>query len=556
MTFRTACLSLACLAAVSAVDVPAPAKMPDDRSYVVAVVPDLRASVAHIEAAAKALGVPVPPGMLLAQIGGALGDPQLASLGKGPLVAVLAPGVPVPSWAVIIPTAQPDLITAAAARMGMSAEAVAGQVVLSQTIDGVDMGKALAPQAAALAPAGKAPDLRLLVAGDRLASTYLPFLMGLMQNMPRPPGTPAPRPETMAAVSALLRTLAGETGLAQVDLDISADGLRIDTIAAPRAGGVLAKGLVAPAPAPPRSLASRFGNATDGHLTMSGRVSPALLGAFAELTAKVAEDQQVKALVGPDLVAFLRDAARVGSGEFVARQGVGGVVTGQEALYGINDASAARGLLERVAAMTAKGPLADFYASLGMGMKLELGVRQAPGGIRVDRMTITVDPAKQPPGQADMMAKMFVPAEVAVGADAIATANTPAVLDQLLGAGRGPCSLAAEKSIGAGWDGYIDYDFGMQMRNQAKLMEGTPGAPMAAVLAAMPVGHPLTSAWAIRDGRMRMQVVVPMAFAADMKQFFEQQRRAMGPQQRRQRNGGDGKPPVDGPATGGAPPAF
>lgn len=515
-------LILICLSTMPAIEVPAPAAMPDAQTYAVLAIPDLRATLTHIEAAAAAFGDPLPPGLLAMGLGGQLGDPGLAKLGAGPIFAVVAPGVPLPGWAVILPALKPADYAAALSKMGLAAEALATSVVIAQTIDGIDLGKRLAPSLAALAPTAVAADLRLVVATDRLAAAYMPFLLQMMEQASRAqaakPVAAANSFKFLAVFGAVAQSLAQECGSVQVDLALSASGLRIDTINAPRPGGILSKGLIAPRPAAAKPFATRLG-AGDGHLTMVGRINPALITALADVLTPFTTNPKTSAMITPDLVNLLRDSAGICSGEMAFRQGAGGAMAAQEGFYGITNQAKAIALADRMSAMLAKGPLADLNREMGITMNVQQKFRNGPAGTRIDRFSFVVDATKLPPGQGDMMAQMLKPSEFAFAPDALVMAADPTRLDTLLGAGFGPCVLTAEKTLGPGWDGYIDYDLGRQLRNQSAFMPGGAMGP-AAMLARMPVGTPLAIAWTFRDGRGRSVIDIPMALATAMQQAF------------------------------------
>lgn len=523
MRHHLACLVLACLTTLPAIDVPAPAVLPDAQAYAVLVIPDLRATLTHIEAAATAFGQPLPPGMLASGLGGALGDPGLANLGAGPIFAIAAPGVPLPTWAVIIPSTNPGAYAAVLAQQGLATEALPTSLVIAQTIDGVDLGKRLAPALAATAPKTPATDVRLLLATDRLAAAYLPFLTQALAQASQAqarmaganPAAAANSAKALEIFAAIIQPLAQEAGTLQLDLALGAAGLRIDTLNAPRPGGILGKGLIAPRPAGAKSFTSRLG-AGEGHLTMAGRINPAVITALAELLAPLSTNPKTSALITPELVNLTREAATIYTGELAVRQGVGGSLAGQEGFYGISNAAKAATCMDRMSALFAKGALADLYRDLGFTMTLQPSIRPGPTGVRIDRLSFAIDATKLPPGQGDLMAKMMKPLEFAYAPEALVMANDPARLDRLLGSGLGPCTLAAEKTLGPGWDGYIDYDLGAQLRLQSAFIPGGAMGP-AAMFARMPVGHPLAIAWAIRDGRVRTTLDIPMALATAMQ---------------------------------------
>ena len=110
------------LAVAGDVPIPQTMAMPDGNAFMVAVIPDLLATIGRIEQYAE-MFVPgqVKPGMIKMQLGAALGDPELKNFAGKPVLIAVGPGAPTPSFAVVVPAKNAQAYLDAAANLGHAA---------------------------------------------------------------------------------------------------------------------------------------------------------------------------------------------------------------------------------------------------------------------------------------------------------------------------------------------------------------------------------------------------------------------------------------------------
>lgn len=520
---RSLLLLFACTL-LTAVEVPAVPPLPGDELYAVVVVPDLRTALANQEQAIVASGTPLGAGTLALLLGAQFGDPGLANLQPGPVLLAVGKGVPMPSWCVIVPVADPAALTALAGGAGLLAGPVPGGLAIGSAPDGLALAQRLAPSAAALAKDLPAQtDLRAIVAGGRLARDYLPFVLGMMQMgmaqaAQMQPGNPAQQQRIAQIVAVALRVLATQAGSVRLDLGASAEGWHLDAVDAPAAGGHLATAL-RPLPPGGPDLGVRLG-AGDGRpvIALRGRVPPAIYTALAGLLAEAGRDPAMAASGLEKFADLLHNFATATDGRLAMRQGEAGQPMRQLAVYGVRDAVALEAAFAQAFALLEGDGLLGFMRDFGIGMRVERAARRA-GGVPVHRLTYTLDPSRLPPGQAEMMAAMLQPAELAVGREVAVFGAPPAAVDAVLaGPASVPLTLAAE-GIGPGWDLYADYDLPLLMRHQFAAMRAhMPGMP--AMFADEQGGNPLRFAAAFGDGRWGWRLHVPAALVKAMQQGF------------------------------------
>ena len=93
------------------IPVPAPMVMPEETAYALVVIPDLLATLGRIEAIAELFNPgAMPKGALKAQLGNMLGDPELANFTGKPVVIVVGPGAPTPSFALLVPADRKSVV--------------------------------------------------------------------------------------------------------------------------------------------------------------------------------------------------------------------------------------------------------------------------------------------------------------------------------------------------------------------------------------------------------------------------------------------------------------
>jgi hypothetical protein len=509
---------LALTAHLAAVDIPAPAAIPEETAFAVLVVPDLAATLGHAEAAAGAMGMQVPPGMLAAAVGAQLGAADAAWLGKGPAFAIASQGMMIPTWAVVIPVANPEALATALKAKNLNARALGtDKLLIADLAGGEAVAERVAPKIADVAK-GMAPgaDLRLLVAWDRIFTTYGPLLEAQLGGMAPPapqPGQPDPQAglRMVGGVLPMIAALADATQAHQVDLTIGSTGVTIDAIVAAKPASPLAKGLAAPAgPLPSADLLGK-GPAAG---TTVGRFNPAIFATLADILAATAKtNPKVKALASDELLALLREVPV--DGALALRQGTGDHPSSMEVCYGVTDAARTTAWIAKAAKLTQSGPVAELLAASGMGQQFTENARKGPKGEAIS-LVKTVAAPNADPMIADIVAKQPAVEFAIVGKQALLS-TTPADLDAMLaGTKRGGAMPAAVGSLGAGWDLYSDIDVARALQLQAKVMEGNPAGMMLAMIAGnlKPGLPPVASAMAAANGRLRAQVAVPLDLIA------------------------------------------
>jgi hypothetical protein len=509
---------------------PAPVAVPDEGAFLVAIIPDLRATLGHAEQIAETFNPgKTKPGALVTQAGAVLGDPELANFAGKPLMIAVGPGAPTPSFALLLPGKDAQLYLDAAAQRGMvMGKVVDGLAVVAQTPDGQALGERIAAAYGGLVGKPIAGDLRLLVAPDRLVATYGAFLTTMMQmgmkNAPRQPGGPDVAKILGLEVAGLFAML-GDIGSVQVDVDLAGGMVKVASLAAAKPGTALAKALVAPAAPAGKPVASRMGG-EPGLMALSGRMNiQALFDYMVDLLGRLQARPEAKDLLTDDLVAQLKSWPMPWTGDLAVRlRSADQAPFLFDGVYGSADAAKAQASFDRaVALFTGDGALAKLYQGLGVTMAMTKDVRSV-GGLQVQRMGVTLDPAKLPPDQVEAMKAMMHDYEFAVGKDWVALAQEPKTLDALV-AGAGPgLTLRAEKAIGAGRQLYLDLDTIGLMRAQMRMAGDKVPDQVRRVFDKLASGEPVAVAWTAGEGRGLAEYRVPLApFAELAKAFREQQ---------------------------------
>ncbi len=511
---------------VVAGDVPIPVTMamPDGNAFMVAVIPDLLATLGRIEQYAE-MFVPgqVKPGMLKMQLGAALGDPELANFAGKPVLIAVGPGAPTPSFAVVVPAKNAQAYLDAAANLGMPlGKAVEGLAVLAQTPDGETLGEALAANYAKLTGGLPKADARLLLAPDKVMTTYAGML-GMFAQMA---AGQAAQQGNAAAGKILqlelvaLQLIAADISAVQLDLTLGAGGvIGEEIVLKAKPGTALAKSLVAaPVPAGQRA-AARMG-AEPSLMAMSGRLNWAaqseyLGGLLAALKAK----PEAKNLISDQAIALTKQWGDAVTGDFAFRMRPGGADAPflWEGLYGSADQAKADAIIDGMGKLfTGDGALAAMYRDMGVTMAMTKGARTAPSGASVYKMSSTLDETKIPAAQVTQMKAMMKDYELAVTKGWMVMAQDPKSLDALIaGTGQG-MALKAEKSIGAGRQTYVDMDF----IGFVKAVMKFAGNGMEAMIPAGKASEPLAIAGTIDGGAALIEIRWPLQPLADIVKSF------------------------------------
>ncbi len=514
--------------AAGAQELARPVALPDSEAYLLAVIPDLQATLTRAEQIGSLFSpVPIPAGTLSTAVGGALGDPALANLAKGPLMVVVGPGVPTPAVAILLPGTDLQRYIDMAAQKGfLMGKAVGSWAVVAQTPDGQAMGERVAAAFPAMPAVAAGTDIRLLTAPSRLVKAYGAFITGLVSmgtmNIPQQPGQPPVAKIAMLEVAGLIEILGAIEG-SQVDISLANRSVAIDQLIAAVADSALAKALAAPAPGQNRA-AQRFSAAPGAVVSVfSGRVNqPALVDYAVGLATLLLGRPEAKDLIPPDvnavdLLAKVKDLAGAWTGEMAMRIRGGGQAPLQwEAVAGISDAAKATRLHDLFFDLyTGDGMLAKFNQGLGITMAVNKAARTT-GGLTVWQQSWKFDEAKQAANRLNA-AKMFMrTTELVIGPDFTATAVEPQQLDALV-AGKGSgLPTRAEAAFGAGRQLYIDFDLPALMRavvqTVAPAAAGPARAPAPVPAPAPPApSDPLLAAITNGDGRQRIELRIPLA---------------------------------------------
>ncbi len=497
---------------------PPPVAVPDSEVYVVAIIPDLAATLTRAEQIGGLFSpAPVPAGSLAAALGGVLGDPGLTNLAKGPVVVVLGPGTPTPSVALLLPATDIQRYLDLASQKGfLMGKAVGSFAVVAQTPDGQAMGERIAAALPALPAVPPGTDLRVLTATSRLIKAYGPFLTGLVQmgtlNIPQQPGQLPLAKIAMLEVVGVFEVL-GAIQDSQADISLAEKTISIDQRIAAVPDSALAKALVAP-PAGPNRTAQRFA-AVPGPVLAQFRGSMdnnALIDYLSTLAKVLLARPEAKDVIPDDAaaaVASMKEASRAFTGEWAMR-----VRTGTsapmllESVAGISDSGKAAQFYDAFFGLfTGEGAFAKIYQNMGMTMQLNKHLRTT-GGLPVMSQNWTLDETKLPPQNLAMTKAMLHELQLAVGPDFVASANEPQTLDALVAGGGAGGGLVtkAEAAIGGGRQSYVDLDVPAFMRALvAAAKPPAAGAPPA------PASDPLLAAITTGSGRQRIELRIPLA---------------------------------------------
>lgn len=505
---RLALVPVLAVTALAAGDaIPTPQTLPDPNLFLVAVVPDLKATFGRIEQAAQAIQPGgLPPGLLAMQAGGSLGDPGLNKLAAKPVVIAVGPGAPLPTIVGLVPSTDAKAYVAAAIGMGLMAEAVGDLVVVGQLPTAIDLGKALAKDYAALtAPAVAAKaDIRLIVAPSKVVSAYGPMLQGFMQMAAAQTAGDPKAAQGMAMAQMVWPVLTGvakDFAAKQIDLFLKGDVLQIESSAAAAPGSILATMLVAP----PVGL-TRPPIPGNGCIAMGFNFNAsAVVGGIAEYAVKFKADPQAGPLFSEEVIALIRSAAGVYSG--TGSGAVGGTDSLETSnILGITDAAKARALAKQGLALLGAGKVGEMYRDLGVSMALKENVRST-GGQQIDRMEVTIDEAKAQPGMKEMMPNLEFAFTKTQGLSSNVLANVDALV-----AGKALGKPLAAQAAFPGFDGYLDCDLiaylRLTMSIQAKAQPLIK--PMADALAAAQPAPPILMAFKLADGKIYGKVQLPL----------------------------------------------
>ena len=517
-------LAATCLLVASEPTVSAVQAAPEG-TFAVAIIPDLRASLGRIEQASLALSPDAPPGQLMTQVGTMLGDPGLERLGAGACLIAVGPGGAAPSLALIIPSEDAAAYAAAAQGRGMKTEAIGSLVVMGRKAGDLALGKAVATEHAALTATSVARDMRVLIAPQRIITAYQPMLAGFTTMMT---AQLAKQPNGAVAAKIVGIEVAGmlaalqDVDAMQLDLGLTGTVIVVDQVLQAKAESGLAKAFVAPPSADTRAVATRMG-LEPGYLVAIGRYHPQGTSAWlAELLASLREQPAGQDLIDDGMIAMVREWGEAVDGAFAVRmRAVGDHPMRMDGVNGARDGARVLALTKRMfSGLFSDGAMAELYRGMGIGMTFSDQARLV-GTIPVAKAAYTLDASKLPADQQASMRTMMQDVEIAALPDSMLYSTVPADLDRLLVGGWQPLPTAAEHVIGGGRDGYLDLDWlGMMKATMRANAAALPA--MAAALAKLPPGEPMTAAWTVRDGRLLGELRLPMKPFADFSKAMQE----------------------------------
>jgi hypothetical protein len=519
-----AAMVLCCCRPASAETIPAPVAMPDN-TFLVVYIPDLLAALDRLEQTAIAINPDTPKGVMRMGLGGTLGDPELAQFGKGPVAIAIAPGTPTPSIAFILPSSQPQAYIDAVGNAGVMGKAVGSNVILSKLPDGLDLGERLIPKLKAIASVPIQGDARILVGLDKVMSAYGPFL-SQMSMMAGAMGGAQPGQAAAAKLLPLyvaaLQAVATDVEVMQLDLRFNPEAIVSTLITSAKAGSPLAKALVA-APAGPLTAETRLGEGK-GLVLTSGRLNYTAMGEYAKQVASQLQARpEAKDIITKEVIELIGGLAGAYTGDFAMRMNVGdgkGSAFTSHYVVGTLDAARAMDLALKGFAMTSGDSfLGKMYSDMGITMKVVRDVR-AIGATKVQKVTVTMDPAKIPDGQAEAMKRMMPESEFAMANGFMFLAQGTPIDALLSGGGKAP-KLAARKVFGPGRSLYTDLNLAgfALMVTQMMPMPSSPG--MQEALKKMSPDNPVTSAATVDGGRFRAEVHIPTKPIAEISKAIQ-----------------------------------
>ena len=503
------------------IPVPAPMVMPDETAYALVVIPDLLATLGRIEAIAELFNPgAMPKGALKAQFGNMLGDPELANFTGKPVIIVVGPGAPTPSFALLVPAKDPQMYLDAAVNFDLLlGKAVDGIAVMTKTPDGEILGEKVAKAYANLVKTGPKGDIRFLIAPDKLSQTY-GGMLGMFAQMAagQAQGAGPEVAQYMALGLAGMMDVAAEVTSVQLDLRLDAAGIiGEEIIVAAKPGSALAVALAAPAAIAGPRAASRLGS-EPSLMSVNGRVN---WNAISTYLGKILGDLKAKPegkdLISDELIAYVKSSGTPYSGDFAARQRAVESETApfqSESVYACTNAVKAEADIDSMMKFLAPGTaLGKIFENMGVTMSLAKAKRKSPSGVPVHELSVTVDESKLSPEQVQQRKMFDQDQEFATPKGWFVMAQDPAQLDALIaGTGKG-MKNTAEKTIGAGRHLYGDLDFIGYMRAAMKVsgMEA-----MIQIPDTVKSGDPISVAGTVADGRALFEVKWPLAPFAEL----------------------------------------
>lgn len=527
---------------------PVPQAMVDDQAFAVATITDATATLAHIDGIVRRFDETAVPGQVGEQLTSLLGLTDASVIAPGPVLIAVGPGGAAPAVALILPCLHAGAQLAGVTEAGFVAEAEGNLLIIALAGPAIDLGRRVAAQHAAIAADPPPVAVRIGIAPPRILDAYrfvLPTLPTLAKaQIQRDPQTAPLAPLCGLTISSML---AAAEDLAAIQLDLFHEdfSIRSEMVVAARADSGLAAALVAPTERDLAPVAHRLGF-EPGFLVMLGS-SPmdAQMRWIKALLISQRDTPDGKTVIDDDLIAMCDAWIGIATGPMGIRirSGADGVMI-SDGVLAITDSERHR--TAQRAMMT--GPLAQFFAALGIAVTFDEAVRES-NGLPVDRISYAAaEPANaEVPADADADAEAAQAEDVDAPETITATAmmlhelpiqehayppgfsvwsDDPAGLDALVQGSDARLPTSAARVFGDGRDGYVDWclirQMQGQMRDQMKLMAEMdfPLGDMFAPMLALPPGEPMTATWSTVDGRLGMEWRIPLQPMLDLQRAF------------------------------------
>lgn len=523
--YRSLCLALllpCCLIAAERPAIPAPSPLPDAQLFALVVIDDLPGLVTKLDAlAARFAEKPPAEGALARAWKRMLGDEGVAAIGPGPALIAIGPGGVAPAVALVLPTAQPDLVAQALeGRRRIHVAAAGDAVIIAPQPGGLPLGQGLVPLRAALAVGEAGVDLRCLVAPARILTAYEPLITPgitmLKANFGRQPQGEQILPILLAEI-AIARALVAQIDGIAVDLRVEDQAVSGTWTVAAASGTALAAAQVAPTAAWPDGLCRRLGDGpawlkSAGHLN-----GPALCDFVADLAASLKDVPEVAPYLDDEVLDALWSWADLWDGTFAQRlHSRPDLPMVMESTIGVSDAERYLALTRTLMdAMLAAGPIADLYTAMGIAGTFTEQARMS-GDQPVHRVSYTIDETKLNPAQAEQLRTSLRDLEFALPPGCLVMAQVPADLDRLLAGGAVPMTLTAATAIGPGRDLLMDLDLIGCAKDYATVLPVPWSQPLQEAFAPLAPGEPVVFAWTADQGRSLGEWRVPLQPIIDL----------------------------------------
>ncbi len=518
-----------------AVKIPEPLDVASEKVMGCVIIPDLEASINHIEEIAAAFAPEqAPKGMLKRQIGTMLNDPGLIYLDDVmPLVLMVLktdqPSEPPPTVLFMRHTADQPY-GEAAQRAGMVTKVVAGVLMLARTPDVLEMAEELVPEYRKIASSAVKSDARLCLDIDRIMEVYGSKIQAQVDTMVETfsglaaMGRPGASPEQTAQMAKLLKleakallVLLVDIELIQLDLNLAADAIVIDEIVVAKAGSGLADLFGGQAVGENNALGVL---SEPGFLTYALQLDPKRLSEFAlRFIEQLKEDPDAADFLTPELVQLYEGIGEwLGSDMAFTMRQIDDMPFASETIMQVKDEAKCLTMVEQGMSLLAPGSaFSNMYKEMGMelSMALEKEVRNH-AGVPIHRIRMDLDMPDIPEAQAAQMKKMMKDMEVAFAKGYYLASQDPAsldkMIDRILGGPRADgVSLRAREVFGVGQCVYADLEFiAMMKAAMAMAPPGTPN-PVGMFLDQVTSTEPMVSAAAWTAGRTQVKVRIPLS---------------------------------------------